>query len=331
MNEPILKMHWERFTAPVDLDIPTANRLLLPYTTDAIDQLTLLSEGCANTHYKVTFKNKRHPVVIRIYVREKIALTIEIAVYKLVDSILPLSHHLYADNSCSQFPYPYAIIEYIHGKSMREVILSKNETAIAQCAFEAGQYLNQLRKIQLEQGGFFKEDGKIRPFNPDEKYLPFVTMLLSDSVVKDSLGNSLHSAVQAFIKKNASLLPNENDANLTHADYDPANMLVKQVDGRWKIVAILDWEFAFAGTYLLDMGMMLRYSHKLPACYEKEFIAGIQEDGFTLPPHWRKQAKLMDLLCLLQLAHYNPISARPKTNRDVVSLIADTLNNWKLF
>ncbi len=106
---------------------------------------------------------------------------------------------------------------------------------------------------------------------------------------------------------------------------------MKQVNNKWKIAAILDWEFAFAGTYLLDIGMMLRYSHKLPACYENNFIAGIQADGFHLPPHWKKQAKLMDLLCLLQLIHYNPVSERPNLNRDVVSLIADTVNNWESF
>ncbi len=123
-------------------------------------------------------------------------------------------------------------------------------------------------------------------------------------------------------------MPDKNNANLTHADYDPANILVRQIGDKWKIAAILDWEFALASTYLLDMGMMLRYSHRLPDYYEESFIAGIQSKGFQLPSQWKKQAKLMDLLCLLQLTQFNPVAERPNLNRDVVSLIADSVNNW---
>ena len=105
---------------------------------------------------------------------------------------------------------------------------------------------------------------------------------------------------------------------------------MKKIKEQWKIAAILDWEFAFVGTYLLDIGMMLRYSHKLPACYEDNFITGIQDNGFHLPANWKKQAKLMDFICLLNLARYNPPTERPKMNRDVVSLINDTITNWGL-
>ncbi len=70
MHEPILKIHWERFKAHADLEIGTAAILLAPYTNAAIDQLILLSEGCANTNYKVIFKNNSRTVVIRIYISE---------------------------------------------------------------------------------------------------------------------------------------------------------------------------------------------------------------------------------------------------------------------
>lgn len=331
MDAPILKSHWERFQAHVDLDITTATQLLAPYTSDSIEKLLLLSEGCANTNYKVIFKNNHRPVVIRIYMRDKSALPREIAIHKLVADKIPVPAHLYSNDQCTDYPYPYAVIEWVDGTLMREVILKKNEEAIIACAFEAGQYLNVMRQIKFANGGFFQNGLSVRPFNHDEQYLPYIINILKDKTVKESLDNNLLNAVLCLVNENASLLPDENNANLTHADYDPANILVTQVDNQWKIAAILDWEFAFAGTYLLDIGMALRYSHKIPAYYENSFIDGIQADGFQLPITWKKQAKLMDLLCLLQLAHYNPVTERPKLNRDVVSLIADTVNNWNLF
>ncbi len=331
MDTPILKNHWERFKAHVDLDITTAAQLLAPYTCDIIDKLDLLSEGCANTNYKVTFKNNRLPVVIRIYMREKSALPREIALHQLVADKIPVPAHLYSNDQCIDYAYPYTVMEWIDGTLMREIILNKNKEAIIACAYEAGLYLNIMRQIQFSHGGFFENGLTIRPFNDEEKYLPYVLNMLKDKIVKESLGDNLLNTVLCLVNDNAALLPDENGANLTHADYDPANILVKQIDGKWKIAAILDWEFAFAGSYLLDIGMALRYSHKIPDYYENSFIAGIQTNGFQLPAKWKKQAKLMDLLCLLQLAHYNPVTERPKLNRDVVSLIGDTVSNWDFF
>ena len=331
MNEPILKMHWERFKAHVDLDVAIAVKLLLPFTESPIDQLFFLSEGCANTNYKVTFKNNRAPVVIRIYMREKSALRLEVDIHRLVENEIPVPKHFYSDDQCKIYEYPYAIMEWIDGTLMREVILSEDKKAISECAYEAGKYLNELRKIKFNQGGFFQENLRIRPFGKEEKYLPYVLNLLQDKGVRNDLDAHLHHDVSELVNTYSKLLPDENEANLTHADYDPANIMVKLVNGNWKIVAILDWEFSYAGTYLLDIGMMLRYSHKLPICYESRFIAGLTETGLPLPLDWKKQAKLMDLLCLLQLVHCNSFAERPKMNRDVVSLIADTVKNWGFF
>lgn len=331
MDEPILKIHWERFKAHVDLDISTASRLLEPFTTDDVGELLLLSEGCANTNYKVVFKNNRTPIVIRIYMRDKTALPREVAIHQLVADQIPIAKHLYFDDSCKVYSYPYSIMEWVDGKLLREIILTKNEKAITKSVFEVGQYLNVLRQIKFSHGGFFQENLQIRPFDKEEEYLPYVLNLLQDKVVKSDLDSNLHNAVSKLVKNHSKLLSHEDEANLTHADYDPANIMVREINGEWCIAAILDWEFAYAGTYLLDMGMMLRYSHKLPNFYEDSFINGIQSQGFTLPTGWKKQAKLMDLLCLLQLVHYNPVSERPKMNRDVVSLIADTVRNWDFF
>jgi thiamine kinase-like enzyme len=168
----------------------------------------------------------------------------------------------------------------------------------------------------------------IRPFLPGEEFKQYIFAMLKEPMVKSSLGAPLVTKLHALATENSHLFADGETANLTHADYDPANMLVKKINGHWEISAILDWEFAFAGSYLLDMGIMLRYSHKLPDCYEKQFITGMEADGEPLPLTWKKQCKLMDLLCLLQLTHYNPATERPNLNQDVKSLIHYTVDNW---
>ena len=211
---------------------------------------------------------------------------------------------------------------------MRDVILSGNQIAIHDCAFEAGLYLNHLRQMTFKQGGFFQADLTITPFNESEKYQPFILALLQDAIVKESLGDSLHHTVLAWIEQHIKLLPDEHSANLVHGDFDPANILVKQINGQWRITAILDWEFAFSGSYGFDMGTFLRYAHKLPACYERGFIDGIEAGGFQLFSNWKTQVKLIDLLFLLQLLHDNPIRSRPNLNHDVLTLIAHTIKTY---
>ena len=327
-HEPILKSHWERYQQHLTIDTSTFKKLLTPFTHDDIKTTALLSEGCANTNYKIEFATK-DPVVLRIYLREKSALIRETALHQLVADKLPVPEILYCDDSCTLIPHPYAIIDFIDGESMRDVILSNNIESISECAFSAGVYLNQLRSISLPYGGFFQDSHlTIRPFNKDEEYLAFATSCTKHQNVSESLGNQRVKAVLDLINKNLHFLPTKTDANLTHADFDPANMLVKKVDDRYEIVAILDWEFAFSGSYLLDMGMFLRYSHKLSSTYEMNFINGITASGKTLPGHWKKSAKLMDMICLLSLLYWNPKHERPNLNADVVSLIQNTLDNW---
>jgi len=46
------------------------------------------------------------------------------------------------------------------------------------------------------------------------------------------------------------------------------------------------------------------------------------------PACWKKSAKLMDLLCLLQLVYYIPHGQRTNLHDDVISHIKNTLLTW---
>lgn len=78
-------------------------------------------------------------MILRIYVLEKSALSREVAIHKLVENKIPVARYLYVDNSCSVIPYPYAVMEWIDGKLMREIILNKDEDVIVSCLFDAGK------------------------------------------------------------------------------------------------------------------------------------------------------------------------------------------------
>lgn len=326
---PVLKSHWERFKAHIDLDVATAEKILSRFTNDRIDQISILSEGCANSNFKILFKSNHPPVILRVYMRDKSAIQREIHLHDYVHGKVPVARILYHDSSCEVIPYPFSILEWMTGILMREVILKRDEQAISECAFDAGEKLSVLRQIKFGKGGFFQDDFSIMPFNHDEDYLPYVNSLMCESIIEASLGIDLLKKVKTLIESNSQYIPDKDDANMTHGDYDPANILVNQVADKWKISAILDWEFALASTYLLDIGLFLRYSRRLPVSYELNFIRGFENNGLSLPHNWKKSARLMDLLCLLQLLYYNPLELRPNLNRDVVSLISEMIDHWQ--
>ena len=109
--------------------------------------------------------------------------------------------------------------------------------------------------------------------------------------------------------------------NLTHADYDPSNILVKRENNEWKVAAILDWEFALSSTYYMDIGLMLRYAHKLPNYFQASFVQGIKDSNpLLLNQDWEVRAKLVDIVCLLS----NPRSKRPNMFNDIKKLLIHT-------
>jgi len=321
---PVLKSHWERYKSHAHIDIEQAQKLVNSYNPNKIQSLVLLSDGCANTNYKITFQNNTAPLVLRIYIREKNALAREKAIHQLLKNYLPVPLFFYTDASCTLINHPYALMEWKEGELMRNVILKGDERDISECAFSAGKCLSVLKNIEFHQNGFFDENLQIRPFNQEEAFIPFGLGLLKQQTVRESLSTSVLVELEQIFYESVPFLPKPNEANLTHADFDPANMLVTKTNATWQVSAILDWEFSFAGSYLMDMGLMLRYAHKLPHIYEDSFLKGIKDSGAQLPSTWKATAKLMDLLCLLQLLYYNPFAERPLMNRDVVELIENT-------
>jgi fructokinase len=96
------------------------------------------------------------------------------------------------------------------------------------------------------------------------------------------------------------------DASLVHADFKPWNLLVGH---EGCIAGVLDWEFAFAGSALFDLGIFLRHDRSLPRDYRSSFIAGYLDAGGSLPADWHRLIKLLDLLNLCQLLERAPATS----------------------
>ena len=149
--------------------------------------------------------------------------------------------------------------------------------------------------------------------------------------MKSAIGKELTNQLFSFTQEHICYFPEQNTENLTHADFDPSNMLVKKISNRYEVSAILDWEFAFSGTYLFDVGLFIRYSHRLPEDYERKFIEGVIGENKPLAANWKKSSKLLDILSLLSILDSNSSIDRPNLTQDIIALLKHTITHWELY
>ena len=109
-----------------------------------------------------------------------------------------------------------------------------------------------------------------------------------------------------------------------HSDFNSPNIIVDRIGGHWVVVGVLDWEFAFSGSQLFDIGNMLRYERRSRPCLEPHFSAGFVENGGALPGNWRELSRVVDLTALCE---FLTRPALPETIiHEVVELISATLD-----
>ena len=131
------------------------------------------------------------------------------------------------------------------------------------------------------------------------------------------------------LDKYGHLFPGHNERNLVHADFDPANILIDQIDGKWQVVAILDWEFAFSGSMLCDVANMLRYAHKMPKEYQESFLLGLKKNNIDLPEQWKIIIHLLNIVSLLDCLVRSDPENRPNQAADILSLIENIVQKLK--
>jgi aminoglycoside phosphotransferase (APT) family kinase protein len=90
------------------------------------------------------------------------------------------------------------------------------------------------------------------------------------------------------------------ESGLVHGDFGKRNLLVRRIAGKWNVAGVLDWEFAVAGTALIDLGHFLRYEQAMRPVLDPHFSTGYLHAGGKLPKNWRQLARVLDLASLCE-------------------------------
>ncbi|HJT28119.1 MAG TPA: hypothetical protein VJ784_11970 [Pyrinomonadaceae bacterium] len=91
----------------------------------------------------------------------------------------------------------------------------------------------------------------------------------------------------------------------------------------WTVAASLDWELAFSGSSLLDIGHFLRYERDDTPLREPYFSRAFVEHGGHLPDNWRPVVKRIDLTGLVECLTHDELPS--DVEAELFALINATL------
>lgn len=314
------KNNWEKTTEHFQIAGSIIQRMLeMAFPEQQHFSYDILLGGCANLNIKFTHGDNSGPLLLRIYLRDKEAAFREEQLARLVHYSVPIPQIYYI----GEFEdYRFAITEYMPGVSLRDLLLSNQIDDMHGIMQEVGLILAKIQSHRFARSGFFDRHLQLRGAMTRNGFAEYARECLNDPIVLQQLPEEVFSKICICLDKFGYLYPSESANHLVHADFDPANILVKRVDSKWKISAVLDWEFAFSGSPLCDMANMLRYAHHMPPIFEAAFLEGVQKGGVDLPEHWRLTVHMLNLLSLLDCLRRCPPQVRPNQCKDILETIA---------
>ncbi len=313
------KSTWEKADQQHQLPAGVPEKMIrLAYPDKKLISYEILTGGCANLNIKIKLEGDELPYILRIYLRDPVSAYREQMLGALLKPTLPvpLTHYI---GDCEG--YRYAITDFMPGITLRDLLLGSLPHDVGAIMYEVGVLLSKISIHIFTEAGFFDKNLKIMRPATDGDYLAYAQECLQNQIVLSQLTPETIAKINYFLDKYGHLFPGKDEKHLVHADFDPANILVDNVNGIWKVIGILDWEFSFSGSTLCDVANMLRYAHQMPSQFEEAFLNGLCDGGVILPEHWQITIRLLNLLSLLDCLVRSDPKNQPNQCADICKLI----------
>jgi len=299
----IEKATWRVVSPPPPLTPGEADALLVDWRgARSVVDAEPLAGGIMNWNYRIRLSGSAERFVLRFYDRAPAACAREMRVLDLVRGDVPVPAVLHARPTAAGAYPPFCVLEFIDGISLRELRRRGDVNAVAEAAYDAGRLLPRLLRHRFDRSGLLSteltvEDG---PF-AGASLATVVEHFAASPLFRERLDARLRTRLIAFVESSAPGSAGDDVISLVHGDFNSPNIFVRKDRGKWIVAAILDWEFAFAGSIFNDVGNMVRYERPGQPRYDPYFSRGLVDGGFPLPDDWFLRARLADLPALCEL------------------------------
>jgi len=259
--------------------------------------------GLANTNFRLELSGPggARPVLLRYWQRDQQQAAKEIALLSFVSSRVPVPAVLASGDADPDFGLPFAFMQWIDGERLDTLATRLAPDVLSDVGRSVGGALAAIHGFAFDRQGFFGADLAPRDdLDMDMRgILAWLDHCLREGPGGARLGAALTEALYAFVAREGHVLSSAwaSQPILTHSDFNGSNILLQQeLEGSWRIAAVLDWEFAFAGGPSFDFGNLLRPPLGDDADFMAGVIAGYRAAGKALPEGWLEASRMADLL-----------------------------------
>ena len=219
---------------------------------------------------------------------------------RLASTAVPIAEVIAADAAGTEASQPLLLARYVDGVAIKAAVANVGGSAAEEIGWAAGTTLAAIGTVNFPHGGCFTGADLV----PSPEGMPgsldeFVESCLQRGHAARVMTESELASLRSLAARLAPAAASTASARqLVHSDYNGKNLLAIKGGGRWSISAVLDWEFAFSGSPLTDIGNMLRFHAEYPPGFASGFITGYRDAGGKLPPDWREVSEALDLYAL---------------------------------
>lgn len=253
-----------------------------------------LSGGYRNQNVAVV-SGSGEKFVLRRYLRgDTCAVERDLAVR--VSGVVPVPEVVAADPDGSAAGEPVLLSRFADGVMLNRVVAALGDGEAEELGRAVGSVLASIGTIGFPAPGFFSGAGlSPAPAGSDTADLvAFTANRVGDMALEPRDKAALLALAERDQRVLAGVAP---VARLVHSDFNGKNLLVARGGGRWSVTAVLDWEFAYSGNPLADVGNVLRFPEDTGPAFEHGFVAGCG----PLPGGWREVSAALDLFALVDL------------------------------
>ncbi len=278
-----------------------------------------LSGGFRNSNFKLRLHGAAEPLVLRIYEHDPALCRKELDLFTMVAASVPVPEVVGAGPAGTEDCPPFLLLRYVDAVTLGELCRSGDTAAIAQAARSAGETLAAIGRHAFSKPGWLAPGPEVAaPLLPGRDPVPrFVDQCLASPLLQSRVPAELRQRASELIwSAAAEIAPLDCETRLVHGDFHRRNVLVRESAGRWRVAAVLDWEFAVSASPLMDIGNFLRYGAPLS---EPHFSNGYVAGGGVLPHDWRRLSWLLDRAALCAILA-DPASPEPAVNETLAFL-----------
>lgn len=210
-----------------------------------VDLVTPIHCGMSTSNYCITDGQTKY--ILKIY--SGYVGNIEPIMYEYFRKHIRIPALYYYDASRKICPYPYSIIEYIHGETLSEYV-RRNRCYPTEIAYEIGRMLSIIHKKNYHMSGYI--DQELRLVKPWKNTREFIESML-EGKPGVRISDVVHERLKEYLRNNHDIINRiDREFVLCHGDMGYGNILISN-----GIVYFIDFEYAMAESRYRDIGKFL--------------------------------------------------------------------------